>query len=248
MGYYRDTAGGLGQSERENALKLQLKVFAHCYDWQMMVDAFAASTLPKKTQQALLQSWRVHIVQQADPDSWSLGRGKENDTWWLHWLLESIFDARKGPTWFQKKLAAWLRNLAKKKTASTADFAFLRLLSKDVTEMSDLKKHPYPMFYQTVVRPEYLTASDDTSRQAYLKQYAADDVWDQVMDYWQAHLHNWVPRPETAQQSNYDHHAEWMVALHEVAPSAYETLIAKWHVDHHRRRNLWKAMETVGLR
>lgn len=247
LGYYRDTAQGLGQTERANALELQLNAFNHCYDWQMMFDAFAAAKLPKKIRQALIQSWRDHIVQQAEPHMWEWGRAKGNDTWWLHWLIESILDTRKGPTWFQNRLAAWLGSLSGKQAASTADFAFLRLLSKDVTEMNGIKHHPYPTFYQAVVSPEYLTASDDTSRQAYLKQYAADDVWDQVMAYWQTHLHDWMPGPETAQQSDYTHHAEWMAALHEVAPSAYETLLAQWRVDHHRRRNLWKAMTEAGL-
>ncbi len=247
LDHYRQTAHGLGQADRANALDLQLKTFDHIYDWQIMFDAFNTIALPKKAQQALLQSWREHIVFQAEPDSWSLEREKGSDTWWLHWLIDSVLDPRKGPAWFQNQLAAWLSRLAGKGKTSTADFVFLRLLSKDVTEMQGIKKHPYPKFYKTVIDPKYLGASDDKSRQYYLKQYASDDVGEQVMTYWQAHMQDWVPRPENAHQSDYTYHAEWMVALRELAPSTCDALLARWRVDHKRRRNLWKALDRVGL-
>jgi hypothetical protein len=38
-----------------------------------------------------------------------------------------------------------------------------------------------------------------------------------------------------------------MAALRELAPQDYQALLEKWRVDHHRRRNLWKAMDQAGL-
>jgi hypothetical protein len=69
----------------------------------------------------------------------------------------------------------------------------------------------------------------------------------QVMGYWKAYLQNFVPKPENAHNSDYTQHAHWMAALRELAPQNYEALLANWRVDHHRRRNLWKAMSELGL-
>jgi hypothetical protein len=74
-----------------------------------------------------------------------------------------------------------------------------------------------------------------------------DDVWDHVIAYWQGNLHHLVPQPEQAEKSLYTKHAQWMAALHELAPAAYTTLLKQWHVAHKRRINLWKAMAEQGL-
>lgn len=42
-------------------------------------------------------------------------------------------------------------------------------------------------------------------------------------------------------------HVEWMSALNELAPQDYKKLLSRWRVEHQRRRNLWKAMENLGL-
>jgi hypothetical protein len=106
--------------------------------------------------------------------------------------------------------------------------------------------------YQGVIHSKNpLTGNDltetDQSRQNYLKRYASADLLEQVMNSWKAHLQNFVPTPEPASKSNYTNHARWMVALKEVSPQNYETLLAAWRNVHQRRSNLWKAMKQVGL-
>lgn len=244
--YYQQAAQGLGQSQRVNALEIQLTAFDHFFDWQIMFKTFEEIPVPKETRQALFRSWRNHIIQKAKPASWGFGWAKTDETWWLHWLIESIVETQKGPSWFESKIANWLERLPEKRASSDEDYA-LRLLTKDLTEMDGRRKDRYPKFYQFVVRPRELSTPDEASRQAYLKQYAPDDLWDRIMAYWEGHLHNWVPRLETAQKSDYTEHAQWMAALRELAPRAYEILLNRWRVEHRRRRNLWQAMERMGL-
>ncbi len=105
----------------------------------------------------------------------------------------------------------------------------------------------YPRFCDVVLRDDDLSTPDEASRRAYVQQYAPDDVLDQVMTYWQENLQAWVPRPETVEKSDYTQHARWMSALRELAPQAYKGLLAQWQEQHHRRRNLWKAMTHMGL-
>lgn len=62
------------------------------------------------------------------------------------------------------------------------------------------------------------------------------------------YLHRFVPDPGAATNSDYESHAQWLAALKELAPQPYATLLAQWREEHHRRRNLWKALAQVGIR
>ena len=245
--YYQQTAQGLGQLQLVNVLEIQLQAFAHCFDWQQMLQVFDEVLVPEAIHHALLQSWRDYIIRLTTPDTGEFGRRQSDHRWWLHWLFDSMTDRHKGPAWFQQQLLQWLAQLPAKQGNLGADFAFLRLLTNDVWERRGSNDTPYPHFFQCVIAPRALATQDDVSRQGYVHQYAMDDVWDHVIAYWQGNLHHLVPRPEQAEKSLYTKHAQWMAALHELAPAAYTTLLKQWHVAHKRRSNLWKAMAEQGL-
>lgn len=247
--YYQKTSKGLGQIELVNALSLQLITFEHCFNWETMFKAFAKTPVSEPVRQALFASWRDYIIQRAKPSVWSLGwnRPKPRDSWWLHWLIDSIVDDQKRPAWFQQQMSDWLTHLPGQKRDMGEDYGFLRLLTKDLSEMDSREQAQYPQFYAVVIRPDELKSLDQVSRRTYLKQYASDDLMYQVMDYWKAYLQNFVPSPENVKNADYTAHARWMVALRELVPQSYEVLLEKWRVDHHRRRNLWQAMAKVGL-
>ncbi len=250
LDYYQQTAKGLGQTELVNTLAVQLIAIDHFYDWKTMFDTLGKDSVPQQTRQALFESWRDYIVKRAKPHTWG-GFGRRDqarDIWWLHWLIESIVDGQKGAAWFQQEMARWLTNLPDNQTALGEDFGLLRLLTKDLAEIDNKSQSEYPKFYQVVVRPKELSSPDQSSRQAYLKQYASDDLISQVMGYWKAYLQNFVPNPKNVHKSDYTQHAHWMVALRELAPQQYEVLLEQWHVNHHRRRNLWKAMDEMELK
>jgi hypothetical protein len=245
--YYQQTAQGLGRLQLVNVLEIQLKAFEHCFDWQQMLQAFDEVTVPEAVRQALLQSWRDYIIELTTPDTWEFGRRQRDHIWWLHWLFDSIIDHHKGPSWFQQQLLQWLAQLPAKQGNLGVDLSFLRLLTKDVWEGCGNNDNPYPRFFQIVIDPRNLSTQDDASRQAYLRQYAMDDLWDLVMAYWQENLHHLVPKPERAEKSVYTKHSQWMAALQELAPAAYITMLGQWQVAHKRRINLWKAMAEQGL-
>jgi len=245
--YYQQTADALGQAQRVHALEIQIIAFDHFSDWGMMFKAFEEVPAPEKIRQALFQSWRDDIIQRARPGSWGFGSAKTDESCWLHWLIESISDTQKGPPWFQQRITQWLAHVPGERRSLGEDYALLRLLTNDLMEMDDRAKNRHPRFRQVVLRPEELSTPDSASRQEYLKQYAPDDLLDRTMTYWKEHLHNFVPKPEMAANSVYTEHARWMAALKELAPRSYEALLDTWRVDHRRRRNLWAAMENMGL-
>ena len=249
LSYYQKISKELGQNKMVKVLSLQLITFEHCFNWEAMIKAFAETSVSEQFRQALFASWREYIIQRAKPSVWSWGwnRPKPRDSWWLHWLIDSIVDDQKGPAWFQQQMTDWLTHLPGQKKDMGEDYEFLRLLTKDLSEIDSREKDPYPQFYAVVIRPGDLKSPDQTSRRTYLKQYASDDLIYQVMGYWKAYLQNFVPRPENVEKADYTSHARWMVALRELAPQSYEVLLDKWRTDHHRRRNLWQAMAKVGL-
>ncbi|MEO1560020.1 MAG: hypothetical protein AAFS12_10475 [Cyanobacteria bacterium J06632_19] len=247
--YYQQTARGLGESERANALEIQQIAFTHSYDWSTMFQAFTEVPVSENIQQALFQSWRDYIVRRAKPRSYYLEfqGAKTVENWWLHWLIDSIADSQNGKTWFQEKITSWLTTLPLDKAELGEEYNLLRLLTKDLIEIRNQTQNLYPRFYRVVIQPEKLSSADDESRQTYLQQYAPSDLWERVLTYWREQLHKFIPQPELAQKSDYTQHAQWMTALKELNSNNYETLLQQWKVDHRRRSNLWKAMREAGL-
>ncbi|MBE2199531.1 MAG: hypothetical protein IAE79_13035 [Anaerolinea sp.] len=249
LSYYQKISKGLGQNETDRALSLQLITFEHCFNWEAMFKAFAETPVSEQVRQALFASWREYIMQRARPSAWGWGgnRPQPRDSWWLHWLIDTVVDDQKGPAWFQQQMTDWLTHLPGQKKDMGEDYEFLRLLTKDLSEIDSREKEQYPQFYALVIRPGELKSPDQTSRRTYLKQVAAADLIYQVMGYWKAYLQNFVPRPERVEKADYTAHARWMVALRELAPQSYKILLEKWRTDHQRRRNLWQAMSKAGL-
>lgn len=139
-----------------------------------------------------------------------------------------------------------MANLPGDRAQLGGEYQVLHLLTKDLTDIKYQGKSPYPKFYEVVILPSQVSTPDDISRRRYLQEYAPPDLWERVMAYWQANLHNFVPKPEMSQNSDYSTNAEWMSALKELAPQSYQRLLSQWKVQHQRRRNLWKAMGNLG--
>jgi hypothetical protein len=120
-------------------------------------------------------------------------------------------------------------------------------LTKDLTEIYHQGQSGYPQFDRVAIRPQEFSTQSDESRREYLKASTPDRLFDLVMNYWKVNLHQFVPKPELVQNAEYTTHARWMVALKELSPQDYETLLAQWKVIHKRRINLWKAMKQLGV-
>jgi hypothetical protein len=240
--YYQQTAQGLNQTERSNALEIQQIGIDRWFNWSRMFAAFVEIPLAEPTRQALFTSWRDYVVRRTKSYSW-----QKLDSWWLCWLIESVDDRQKGVSWFQAQITQWLDNLPGDKTQLGDSYDRLRLLTKDLTEIYHQGQSGYPQFYSVVIRPQEFSTQSDESRREYLKASAPDHLFDLVMNYWKTHLHQFVPKPELVQNGKYTNHAQWMVALKELSPQGYETLLAQWKVVHNRRINLWKAMKQMGV-
>ncbi len=247
--YYQQAVRELGEIERANALEIQHIAFEYCYDWSSMLKAFAEIPVSKDTQKSLFTSWRESIIKRSTPYRYSdfYTTSKTVDNWWLHWLLDSITTEEKGHTWFRQRIIEWLEKLPGDPAQLGREYNVIHLLTRDLTQIKYQGKSPLPKFYEVVIQPNQLSTPDEISRRTYLQEYAPPDLWERVMAYWQANLHNFVPLPEASKSSDYTKNAQWMSALKELAPQNYHSLLSQWKVQHKRRSNLWKAMRDLGL-
>jgi hypothetical protein len=240
--YYQQTAQGLNQTERANALEIQQIGIDRWFNWSRMFAAFVEIPLSEVTRQALFTSWRDYVIRRTKSYSW-----QKVDSWWLCWLIESVDDRQKGVSWFQAQITQWLDCLPGDRSQLGENYDRLRLLTKDLTEIYHQGQSGYPQFDLVVIRPQEFSTQSDESRREYLKASVPDRLFDLVMNYWKVNLHQFVPKPELVQNAEYTNHARWMVALKELSPLEYETLLTHWKVVHKRRINLWKAMKQMGV-
>ncbi|YAF99067.1 MAG: hypothetical protein AB3A66_29170 (plasmid) [Nodularia sp. CChRGM 3473] len=247
--YYQQAVRELGEIERVNALEIQQITFEYRYDWSSMFKAFTEIPVNKNTHQALFTSWRESIIKRNTPYRYLdiYTNPKTVETWWLHWLLDSITTEEKGHTWFRKQIIEWLENLPGDPAQLGREYNVIHLLTRDLTQIKYQGNFPYPKFYEVVIQSNQISTPDDISRRMYLQEYAPPDLWERVIAYWQANLHNFVPKPEMSQNSDYTKNAQWMLALKELAPKNYDSLLSQWKIQHKRRPNLWKAMRNLGL-
>ncbi len=247
--YYQQAVRELGEIERANALEIQHIAFEYCYDWSSMLKAFAEIPVSKDTQKSLFTSWRESIIKRSTPYRYSdfYTTSKTIDTWWLHWLIDSITTEEKGHTWFRQQIIEWLEKLPGDPAQLGWEYNVIHLLTRDLIQIKYQGKSLYPKFYEVVIQPKQLSTPDELSRRTYLQEYAPPDLWSRVMAYWQTNLHNFVPLPEASKSSDYTKNAQWMSALQELAPQNYHNLLSQWKVQHKRRSNLWKAMRDLGL-
>lgn len=245
LDYYQQTAQGLKKTKLANALVVQQIAINQWLDWSVMFANFAAVTLSKTAHKSLFASWRDYVDKQCRPCH--LGLDDKKRGWWIPWLIDSVADIKKGEDWFKQKITHWISSLPGAPNLLGNNYYILRMLTQDLVTIQKTGQFPYPHFYEFVIFSREHSPEKHQSRQKYLKLYALDDLLEQVMNYWKMYLHLFVPKPELVDKSDYTSHAKWMMALQELSPQDYETILSQWKLVHHRRINLWKAMNQMGL-
>jgi hypothetical protein len=245
LGYYQQTAQGLKKTKLAEALMVQQTAIDQWLDWSVMFTTFAETNLSKTSRKSLLASWRDYVDKKSKPSRSRSNSGKK--AWWVPWLIDSVTDVAKGKSWFQREITQWVSTLPGSQGMLGDEYHLLRMLTQDLIEIQSNGQFSYPHFYDLVIYSQELYPERHQSRRKYLKLYAPDNLLEQVMNYWKMYLHLFVPRPESTASSDYTSQANWMMALREISPSDYETVLAQWKLIHRRRTNLWKAMNQMGL-
>jgi hypothetical protein len=84
------------------------------------------------------------------------------------------------------------------------------------------------------------------SRRKWLERLGASALVPELLAFWRRSVQRLVPDP-AATHGDYEGCADWVQALRELNPTSLKQLLREWSVSHHRRRNLWRALEAKGI-
>ncbi len=109
--------------------------------------------------------WPIRTPKPRTHSSYGYGRERAKliDTWWVHWLLDSCYDAGKGTVWFQQQMDEWLVTLTAKQAVLNEEHDILRLLTADLTAVGQIERDPFPRFFQFTICPQQLATRDNSS-------------------------------------------------------------------------------------
>lgn len=244
--HWYSIAKGLGQEERTAALKIHLITYEKPFEWDAVIKVFKeVSQLQVPNLVArLFQQWQLFILNHSTDEVFRT-RADGKDTW-IFWLLDTGLDESKNKTWFESKVKQWLESLLQNPIKFKKQHPLIYTFTNDLAHKSSLKKE-YPKLFDIVLSHTFAGKETAKSRRAWLKRMNGQQFVPLLMECWKKNVGVLVPDPADAYKSRYDEHAQWLVVVRELNPKSYQTIINQWKVEHHRRRNLWAAINKLSL-
>ena len=238
-------ADKLNMASKADSLKLQLVTYQNPYHWDVVAKVFRevnhhpfSSTAAK-----LIGQWQQFILT-IDLGN-SFRNDKKPDDCWLRWLMETGLDEKKNAKWFAGKIKTWLESFGRNHTIQfRKQQKYISLLTRDLCDIYALKKRHHNL-YKIVSMGTSGDKRSVVSRQAWLKKMHADQFIPLIIEWWKQNVVKLLPDPSHAHKSVYEEHALWLAVVEEQNPSAYQKVIAKWKIDHKRRKNLWEAIRKL---
>ena len=235
MQNWMDIADKINMPSKVNALKFQIITYENTYEWDTVVSVI--EKINKSAVSGLIEEWKVCCAHRANYQSKNA---------WVKWLMDATLDKNKDSSWFVEKIKEWLTTLSYKPKELMSQKTNLFTLTFDMAELSDLRKK-YPSLFKAIYHPRE-GDPQNPSILKWLKKTDGKALAPLLKAFWKQHLLDFLPDPANADKSNYDAHAKWLAALKEVNPKAYQTVLTQWKKKHHRRRNLWKAIQEAGIK
>jgi len=235
----------LGNIKRRAASELQSVIFRAPEDWAAVIGKYKKqrNSQVKKAIDPLFAQWQTEMAGRSV--SYVMDVPVLSDTW-IHWLIEAELDIRGKKAWFMEKLNAWLAHLRKDRNVFAKQWPWLARLTKDLPGSSKINRK-HPTFFKIVLPEDSGVSLLDKARCSGLRKMDAGRSLSTALDVWKNRLRHIIPDPANAYKSDYTRHAQWMKALYELSQDAYDTVLARWHKKHKRRRNLWRDMQSHRL-
>ncbi len=237
-----------GNKGRASILLLQLVLYRDPYELDDNIGIFKRLLNSPYSNDAkgLFKQWKDYIDGSSISIYSEASHKGEGDNW-IHWLVEAGIDDGKGGQWFISKVSGWLKLVAGDPMQFKDSYSYISTLTKDLSYISQLGKN-YPILC-SVVGYSTLGQSDCAlARQRKLKDLGADELVEEVIKCWEKSIAVMVPDPSEAAKSDYTVQARWLLAVYELNKPAGRKILKDWKLCHRRRRNLWKALDEVGLR
>ncbi len=243
-------ADKLGMAKKTVALKLQLVTYNAPHNWDQVAEVIQETDSSLMADpisnpiSKLVEQWQMFILTTTLKRSFATGDDSEDC--WIKWLMDAGIDKTKGKSWFSKTMKGWLTNLSNDSKMFKNQQEMIEILTYDLAEITDLKKQ-YPYVVRLVQKDIHTNKERTKSRQDWLKKMDGKRQLPLLMDCWKKSAAKMVPNPSNVHTSNYDEHALWIGVVSELDPTACNSILDQWRIDHKRRKNLWNAIREIGL-
>lgn len=237
---WRKVATGLGQEEMACALELQLAVSRRWADGDAALAAFGQVPSPRFSdmRDRLFAEWRSLVV---ETTLGSRGDGRETPgSAWVRALVDAARAGNDGAPSFRRAVRQWLQEMESTPATLLQTRDALGTLTLDLDVGSALGRS-LPTLHRLLSRRSEGDRSLNASQRRFIEALGVADLFPEIAEFWRRHAPHLVPDPATA-NGYYDDCAEWLAAVFELDPVAYQRIVRGWATAHARRKNLWLAI------
>jgi len=238
---WRRVAAGLGEEEMACALELQLAIGRRWADGDAALEAFRRVPSPRfaSVRDRLFSDWRSLVTEA------TLGHEADgcepSGSVWVNALVDAARGGKDGASSFRRAVRQWLEATARAPATLRQSRGALGTLTLDVDAGSSLRRTS-PTLHRLLSTRWRGGPAVRASRRRWVERLGVADLLPDVLEFWRRHATGVVPDPASATGSNYDNCAEWLAAVFELDPAAYQRVVRGWAGSHARRKNLWRAI------
>ncbi|MCG8554291.1 MAG: hypothetical protein MJD61_03240 [Proteobacteria bacterium] len=242
---WQKAAAGLGREDLSCALELQSTIAAKWEDWDAVLGAFQRLEQPrfKAMCDLLFGEWRTLVAESSVRVGWD--GDEQRELGWLHALADAARVGNDNES-FHRSVRSWLQSVASAPDLLERARYSLTTLTLDLDHDGELKRTT-PTLRRLLSHDQDRTRRLDRARRQWILRLRGKELFPEVIEFWRRNTARLVPDPAQVHGSNYDDCADWMVALRELNPESYATVVHSWSDTHKRRRNLWRAFDERGL-
>jgi hypothetical protein len=243
------SARALQEEEIAVAARLQADLLEDWRNWDKAIAAFRRIPQPRfaPLRERLFAHWRELVAERSVGSVlYGLYRDPPQKPHWVHALADAAWEGEGS----QDSFCAWLRQWL---NTSEQDCATLRRSQGALARLSlDLESAAWlSSVSPTMARLLACNQSNDpalgASRRRWLERLGVSSLVPELLAFWRRNAQRLVPDPAASGGSDYQSCADWAKALRELNPTSCKELLRQWSVAHHRRRNLWRALQRKGL-
>jgi hypothetical protein len=247
---WRRGAAGLGRTELASALEIQAVVAKNRDGWDAILAAFDAA---RKPCEALFADWRTDAAERSvgsEDVSVRARKGTAERLNWVETLVDTTAIAETNAEAARRMFLDVVRQFLEAVGATRAILerckGAFEVLALDVGMVSKLDRR-YPKLHRLLARNRGTGGPGDVRRR-WLARLGGEELAGDIVRFCGRHADLLVPDPGEGRGSNYDDCAKWVAAIVEIDRPAAEVILRRWAADHRRRRNLWTALSTHGMR
>ncbi len=238
------SARALGEEEIATAARLQSELLENWKNWDKAIAAFRRVPQPRFSplRERLFAQWRELVAER------SVARASEDSpqkSHWVHALADAAWEGHSRQDSFCVWLRHWLNTTERDSAALRSSESALACLSLDLEGGTWLSRAS-PRLARLLAYSRTNDRALAASRRKWLKRVGASALVPELLVFWRRSVWRLVPDP-AAGRGDYESCADWVQALRELNPTSLKQLLCEWSVSHHRRRNLWRALEAKGL-